>query len=151
MVQPGAAPAEVEVLATGVGPGWAWATPAYGRRCMKELSRRPERGWSQAWQDKNIRSRLTGQKWLFDSIGGNWRDNTWNHFPDAADWKGQFWLERVPTKPDGTFLTGQIWLNHEFLWYELLNFMSRLPTLGEDSGPRIFSIATLLLPRSIKG
>ncbi len=48
MVQPGAAPAEVEVLATGVGPGWAGATPAYGHRGMKELSRQPERGWLSA-------------------------------------------------------------------------------------------------------
>jgi hypothetical protein len=37
-VQPGAAPAEVEVLATRVRPGRAGATPAYGRLGMKELS-----------------------------------------------------------------------------------------------------------------
>jgi hypothetical protein len=45
---PLAASAEVEVLATGLDPGWAEATPAYGRRGMKEYSWRPEQGWLSA-------------------------------------------------------------------------------------------------------
>ncbi len=95
---PRAAPAEVEVLATGVGPGWAGATPAYGRRGMKELSRRPERGWSPAWRDL-YRWRLTGHSFFLSLL----TDRTCL----AKKW--------VPTKPDGTFLTGQIWLDNEFL------------------------------------